>query len=92
MDSLHNRREFLRLGAAAASALAVPSVLSAKADEFSGFKVGAQSYTFRNFKLDAAVKKQSIDMALRQAAFTEAVDEERVRTSPALRSPDGRDA
>ena len=43
-------------------------------------------------KLDAAVKKQSIDMALRQAAFTEAVDEERVRTPPGLRSPNGRDA
>jgi hypothetical protein len=43
-------------------------------------------------KLDAAVKKQSIDAALRQAAFIEAADEERVRTSPALRSPDGRGA
>jgi len=58
MNSLHNRRDFLRLGAAAASALAVPSILSARADEdFSGFKVGAQSYTFRKFNLDAAVKK-----------------------------------
>jgi hypothetical protein len=43
-------------------------------------------------KLDAAVKKQSIDTALRQAAFTEAADEERVRTPPALRSPDGHGA
>ena len=43
-------------------------------------------------KLDAAVKKQSFDTALRQAAFTEAADEERVRTPPALRSPDGRGA
>ena len=43
-------------------------------------------------KLDAAVKKHSLDMALRQAAFTEAAEEERVRTPPALRSPDGRDA
>jgi hypothetical protein len=43
-------------------------------------------------KLDAAVKKQSFDTALRQAAFTEAADEERVRTPPASRSPDGRRA
>jgi hypothetical protein len=43
-------------------------------------------------KLDAAVKKQSTDDALRQAAFTEAADEERVRAPPALRSPDGRGA
>ena len=43
-------------------------------------------------KLDAAVKKQSIDTALRQAAFTEAADEEQVRTPPALRSKDGRGA
>ena len=43
-------------------------------------------------KLDAAFKKQSIDAALRQAALSEAADEEPVRTPPALRSPDGRGA
>jgi sugar phosphate isomerase/epimerase len=53
-----SRREFLRTGAAAITACAVPSVLSAKdEDAFGGFKVGAQSYTYRNFKLEQAVKK-----------------------------------
>src|ERR1700712_1408294 len=53
-----SRREFLRTGVAAITACAVPSVLSAKdEDAFGGFKVGAQSYTFRQFKLEQAVKK-----------------------------------
>jgi inosose dehydratase len=52
------RREFLRGGAAAAAALAIPSFATAKAeDAFGGFVVGAQSYTFRKFKLEQAVKK-----------------------------------
>jgi hypothetical protein len=51
-----------------------------------------RAYQRATAKLDAAVKKQSIDTALRQAAFTEAADEEQVRTPPALRSPDGRGA
>ena len=52
-----SRRDFLRFGAAAVSACAVPSLLTAKdVDAFGGFKVGAQSYTFRQFKLEQAVK------------------------------------
>jgi inosose dehydratase len=55
---IHSRRDFLRYGAAAASACAFPALLTAKDDDtFAGFKVGAQSYTFRNFKLEQAVKK-----------------------------------
>jgi inosose dehydratase len=69
MNSQHSRREFLRLGAAAASALAVPSLLSARADDdFSGFKVGAQSYTFRKFNLEQAVKKIA-DLGLHYVEF-----------------------
>ena len=53
----HSRRDFLRLGAAAATAAALPALLPAADDDFGGFKVGAQSYTFRKFKLEQAVKK-----------------------------------
>jgi inosose dehydratase len=55
---LTSRRDFLRTGAAVVSAAAFPSILRGKDDDpFAGFKVGAQSYTFRNFKLEQAVKK-----------------------------------
>lgn len=58
MFSMQSRRDFLRLGAAVLSSIAFPSWLRAKdADEFAGFKVGAQSYTFRKFNLEQAVKK-----------------------------------
>lgn len=52
-----SRRDFLRTSAAAAAACALPSFSFGRADDFAGFKVGAQSYTFRKFKLDQAVKK-----------------------------------
>src|SRR5262245_20524701 len=53
-----DRRAFL---AAGASALALPAV-SAFADEkpadpFGGFKLGAQSYTFRQFSLEQALSR-----------------------------------
>jgi sugar phosphate isomerase/epimerase len=57
-NATQSRRGFLRGAAAAAATLAVPSFAIAKDDEaYGGFKVGAQSYTFRTFKLDQAVKK-----------------------------------
>lgn len=57
-NALHSRRDFMRLGAASAAALALPSFITAKDDDsFGGFTVGAQSYTFRNFKLEPAIKK-----------------------------------
>ena len=56
-----SRRDFLRAGAAAAGALGLPGLLSAAGakddSQFAGFKVGVQSYTFRNFKLEEAVKR-----------------------------------
>ena len=53
-----SRRDFLRTGAALSAAAAFPTFASAK-DEvaFGGFTIGIQSYTFRNFKLEQAVKK-----------------------------------
>lgn len=51
-----SRRDFLRIGAAAA--LTTPSLTFARADEaFGGFKCGAQSYTYRKFNFEQAVKK-----------------------------------
>jgi inosose dehydratase len=52
------RREFLHASAAAVAGLAVARPLLAEPkDEFGGFTVGIQSYTFRNFKLEQALKR-----------------------------------
>ena len=49
-----SRRSFL---AASATAVAVPSLLARpRADEWGGFTVGVQTYTFRNFKLERMLK------------------------------------
>ncbi len=67
--AFQTRREFLRGGAAAAAALAIPSFATAKdEDAFGGFVVGAQSYTFRKFKLEQAVKKIA-DCGLKYVEF-----------------------
>ena len=65
------RRTFL--GAAAVASLApVKSFLHAedkkKADEFGGFILGVQSYSFRNFKLEPALKKIQ-DLGLHYVEF-----------------------
>ena len=56
-----SRRHFLELGAAAGLGLAgLPALLRAeekKADPFGGFTLGVQSYTFRQFKLEQALKR-----------------------------------
>ena len=55
-----SRRRFLRTGAAAALGLAAaPSLRGAdeKTDPFGGFKLGAQSYTFRKFNTEQALKR-----------------------------------
>jgi sugar phosphate isomerase/epimerase len=65
MDQLHRdrltRRHFLRTGAAAAAALAgVPALLAADdapKDPFGGFRLGVQSYTFREFDTEQALKR-----------------------------------
>jgi inosose dehydratase len=55
-----NRREFLQAGAAATLGLsALPTSLTAadKDDPFGGFMLGIQSYTFRKFTLEQALKR-----------------------------------
>jgi inosose dehydratase len=51
-----DRRQFLHAGAAAALALTARAG-AAPADDFGGFTVGVQSYTFRNFDLEQALKR-----------------------------------
>src|SRR5262245_46117330 len=57
LDRSLSRRDFLRSATAAAAAATLPAGLIAKDDEFGGFTIAIQSYTFRNFKLDQAVAK-----------------------------------
>src|SRR2546430_578988 len=59
-----NRRHFLHsAGAAALGLAALPQLLRAddkninKTDPFGGFALGVQSYTFRNFDLEPALKR-----------------------------------
>ena len=56
-----DRRHFLRTGSAAVLGLSsLPKLLAAedrKEDSFGGFKLGAQSYTFRQFNLESALKQ-----------------------------------
>ena len=53
-----SRRGFLQAGAAVLSAAVAPSLAWGRAeDTYYGFKLAAQSYTFRNFKLEQALKK-----------------------------------
>lgn len=54
-----DRRRFLGASAAALGAAALPNLLSAAdaaSDPFGGFKLGAQTYTFRKFPLERALK------------------------------------
>src|SRR5262249_32372846 len=55
-----DRRGFLRSAAAAGVGACLPALLVAeekKPDEYGGFLLGAQSYTFRNFDLEPALKR-----------------------------------
>ncbi len=69
LHAIHSRRDFLRSGAAAASAIVIPSLSFANSDDFGGFKVGAQSYTFRKFKLEQALKRIA-DLGLHYVEFS----------------------
>jgi sugar phosphate isomerase/epimerase len=65
------RRDFLQSGAAAALSLAALPELFAddkKNDDFGGFTLGVQSYTFRNFDLEPALKKTK-ELGLKHAEF-----------------------
>lgn len=63
-----DRRHFLRSSAALAAAPAVAPRAPAADDPFGGFIVGVQSYTFRNFKLEQALKRTQ-DLGLKYAEF-----------------------
>jgi inosose dehydratase len=64
-----NRRSFLLSGLAAT---ALPSLSlsreEGKKDEFGGFRLGAQSYTFREFNLEPALKRMQ-DLGLKYGEF-----------------------
>lgn len=66
-----NRRRFLQTGAAALSLTALPNLLRAedkRDDAFGGFKFGAQSYTFREFDTEPALKRMK-DLGLHYVEF-----------------------
>jgi sugar phosphate isomerase/epimerase len=65
-----DRRRFLRAGAATLSLAALPGWLRAedKKDPFAGFKLGVQSYTFRNFDTEQALKRIQ-DLGLHYVEF-----------------------
>jgi inosose dehydratase len=67
-----DRRGFLRLGSAAALGLGVLPVLRAAdtKDPFGGFKLGAQSYTFRHFNTEPALKRMK-ELGLHYGEFYE---------------------
>ncbi len=65
------RRAFLQTGAATALGLvALPKLFAEdkKTDDFGGFTLGAQTYTFRNFDLEPALKKIK-ELGLTNAEF-----------------------
>jgi sugar phosphate isomerase/epimerase len=72
-DAATTRRGFLQtsaavLGTAAWPALAPSAEDKKEKDPFGGFKVGAQSYTFRKFKLEQALKQMKA-LGLRYGEF-----------------------
>ncbi|MBY0459944.1 MAG: sugar phosphate isomerase/epimerase, partial [Gemmataceae bacterium] len=62
-----SRRQFLVTGAATAAGLLATRHASA-ADDFAGFTVGVQSYTFRNFDLEQMLKRTK-ELGLKSAEF-----------------------
>jgi sugar phosphate isomerase/epimerase len=66
------RRRFLQLGAGAMAAASVPALASSddKTDPFGGFKLGVQSYTFRNFDTEPALKRIQ-ELGLHYAELTQ---------------------
>ncbi len=62
-----NRRSFLTATAATAAGMLAPYTAAA-ADDFGGFAVGVQSYTFRNFDLEQMLKRTK-ELGLKSAEF-----------------------
>ena len=67
MTSPIDRRAFLGASAATAAGLFTARTAPA-ADDFAGFNVGVQSYTFRNFDLEQMLKKTK-ELGLKNAEF-----------------------
>jgi len=69
MDSNHlTRRGFLQAGVAATAAACGLAHADDKNDPFGGFVLGIQSYTFRNFDLEPALKRTQ-ELGLKYAEF-----------------------
>jgi sugar phosphate isomerase/epimerase len=67
--NLLDRRRFLGAGASALALAALPAnSFEDKDDPFGGFKVGAQSYTFRDFNLEGALKRMK-ELGLKYGEF-----------------------
>lgn len=63
-----SRRQFLQAGAASLAAVPALRAAADPADPFGGFKLGVQSYSFRNFTTEQALKRIQ-DLGLRYAEF-----------------------
>jgi len=63
-----SRRTFLQSSLAAVGTAAIAGRTAAADDPFGGFVVGIQSYSFRNFKLEPALKKTQ-ELGLKYAEF-----------------------
>lgn len=64
-----DRRRFLASASAAVAFAAGPSLFAEeKSDPYGGFKLGAQSYTFRNFDLEPALKRMK-ELGLKYGEF-----------------------
>lgn len=63
-----HRRSFLQNSLALVAGMSAGSALARSEDEFGGFIFGVQSYTFRNFKLEQALKKTA-DAGLKYVEF-----------------------
>ncbi len=70
MHTSLDRRRLLQLGAASAFSLAIgsPTAAKLKDDPYGGFTLGAQSYTFRHFNLEEALKRLK-DLGLHYVEF-----------------------
>ena len=69
-----DRRQFIASTVAGLGVAAIPSLRAEdkeKADPFGGWKVGAQSYTFRNFGLEPALKRMK-ELGLKYGEFFQA--------------------
>ena len=69
--TIFDRRRFLEAGLAATAGLAAwPALSAAQGDDLGGFTVGVQSYTFRNFTAEQALKRIQ-EAGLRHVEFSQ---------------------